>query len=237
MWDDSTETAARRMHEAIALGQMTWLTTTYTPLSADAAKLKAAGIAIDINCTVQIISCTCTLTILVFAEYLRDAVMANHLPTVKFLIQNFDSLVNHVYTQCEPLHSPLYSAIFPRHYLGGVSSKLSNLLEAWNYVFFVTCPGSRQTWRDCIPGVRLKMRGINVLSYEGIEERHKHTPLTYAAAFGQTGILEYLVQQKADIYFHSSYPVFCQYGEEKCSKVNKVELNQNPLNYLLDQPV
>ena len=63
------------------------------------------------------------------------------------------------------------------------------------------------------------MRDIKVLSYEGIEDRHKHTPLTYAAAFGQTGILEYLVQQKADIYFQSGYPVFCQYEEEKGSKV------------------
>ena len=66
------------------------------------------------------------------------------------------------------------------------------------------------------------MRDIKVGSYEGIEDRHKHTPLTYAAAFGQTGILEYLVQQKADIHFQSGYPAFCEYGEEKCNKAIKV---------------
>ena len=70
-----------------------------------------------------------TLTIPVFAEYLQDAIMANHLPTVKFLIENFDSLVNHVYTKCEPLCSPLHSAVFPRHYLGGVYSMTSQIVK------------------------------------------------------------------------------------------------------------
>jgi len=69
------------------------------------------------------------------------------------------------------------------------------------------------------------MRGINVLSYEGIEDRHKHTPLTYAAAFGQTEIVEYLVKQKADLNFYSSYTVFCRYGEDKCTKVIMIAFN------------
>jgi len=84
---------------------------------------------------------------------------------------------------------------------------------------YILWSGSQQVSRDCIPGVKLKMTEITVSDFEGIEDSHKHTPLTYAAAFGQTGILEYLVQQKADLNFHSYYPVFCQYGEEKCAKV------------------
>ena len=145
--------------------------------------------------------------------------MANHLPTVKFLIQNFHSfdLVNHVYTQCKPLFSPLHSATFPRHYLGGVYSAIAHITHVIECLHL--CLGQQQVWRDYISGVKLRMREITVLDYEGIQDRHKHTPLTYAAAFGQTGILEYLVHQKADLNFYSSYPVFCQYGEEKCAKV------------------
>ena len=145
--------------------------------------------------------------------------MANHLPTVKFIIQNFHSfdLVNHVHTQCEPLCSPLHSATFPRHYLGGVCSVLVYVMLDIKCSHM--CLGRQQVWRDCIEGVKLPMRGIKVLDFEGSEHYHKHTPITYAAAFGQTGILEYLVQQKADLGFYSSYPVFCQYGENKCTKV------------------
>ena len=107
------------MQEARALGQLTWFSTISTPLSPKAAKLKVAGkLALYMNST---------LTIFVFAEYLRDAIMANHFPTVEFIIQNFHSfdLVTHVYTQCKPLCSPLHSAIFPRHYLGGVYSAIA----------------------------------------------------------------------------------------------------------------
>lgn len=154
-----------------------------------------------------------------FAEYLKDAIMANHLPTVKFIIQNFHSfnLVKHVYTQCEPLCSPSHSATFPRLYLGGVYSAIAH--DAWSVECLHIHLGQQQVWRDYVSGVKLRMRDITVLERAGIEDQHKHTPLTYAAAFGQTDILEYLVQQKADLNFYSSYPVFCRYGEDKCTKV------------------
>ena len=84
--------------------------------------------------------------------------------------------------------------------------------------------GHQQIWRDYVSGVRLQMRDIKILERDGIEDQHKHTPLTYAAAFGQTDILEYLVKQKADLYFYSSYPVFCCYGEDKCTKVIMIVL-------------
>ena len=51
-------------------------------------------------------------------------------------------------------------------------------------------------WRDCIQGVKLLMKDIEVVEDEASEHEHEHTPLTHAAAFGQTEILEYLVQKK-----------------------------------------
>ena len=73
-----------------------------------------------------------------FAEYLRDAVMASHLPTVEFIIQNFRSfdLVNHVYAQCETLCSPLHSATFPWLYLGGMYSAITHMTHKSCFLLF-----------------------------------------------------------------------------------------------------
>ena len=52
---------------------------------------------------------------------------------------------------------------------------------------------------------------------------HCHTPISYAIAFGNERIVEYLIREKKCSLDYAkttfSYPVQCTYGDDVCTKV------------------
>ena len=91
-----------------------------------------------------------------------------------------------------------------------------------------TKTGGLKHLADCIAGARVQMQDIESLWQLEVDaggaqfncnSQHQHTPLTYAVAFGQEQIVEYLIRMKCNLEFTSSYPVICRYGKDVCEKV------------------
>ena len=76
----------------------------------------------------------------------------------------------------------------------------------------------QQCWKDHVEGIRVPMHILRI--EEGRNNCHQHTPLTYAVAFGQEGIVKHLLTRGCACTFACPYPVYCRYGNDNCDKVS-----------------